>query len=469
MNLLLAIFLVFYIFLAVRRLDWAVLLILVALPTYLIRFNVFGLPLTLLEAMILSAFFVWLITKTEFKNFLQGKYDWREFKANREKRRAYPFGVEIILWLIVSFSAVAVAGLSDSALGIWKAYFFEPVLLYILILNLFQGRKNLEKLFFALIVSAWFISGLAVIQKFTGLWIFNQFWAEEANRRVTSVFGYPNAVGLYLAPLVLLLVGFFFQLFVEGIKNKKFEKWKLAIISSAVIISLLAIYFAKSKGALVGIAGGLFVFGFLAGGKKIKLATLAVILAFAFSLVSFPALRDFSLDKTLYSKSYQIRQQQWRETWKMLKDGRLVTGAGLAKYQEVVAPYHQEGIFLKDYRDPDWHEKTVRSAEFRAKVWQPTEIYLYPHNLIFNFWSELGLAGVLLFVWIVAKFCWVIVRNLIHQPADEIRNFINIGLLGAMVVIMVHGLVDVPYFKNDLAVMFWAIIAIKSIADITSD
>lgn len=36
------------------------------------------------------------------------------------------------------------------------------------------------------------------------------------------------------------------------------------------------------------------------------------------------------------------------------------------------------------------------------------------------------------------------------------------GLLSAMVVIVVHGLVDVPYFKNDLAVMFWALVAMIS-------
>jgi uncharacterized ion transporter superfamily protein YfcC len=38
-----------------------------------------------------------------------------------------------------------------------------------------------------------------------------------------------------------------------------------------------------------------------------------------------------------------------------------------------------------------------------------------------------------------------------------------LGLMGAMVVIVVHGLVDVPYFKNDLAVLFWVMIGIMGI------
>lgn len=39
------------------------------------------------------------------------------------------------------------------------------------------------------------------------------------------------------------------------------------------------------------------------------------------------------------------------------------------------------------------------------------------------------------------------------------NKYLNIGLISAMIVIIVHGLVDVPYFKNDLAVMFWLFLA----------
>jgi hypothetical protein len=65
-----------------------------------------------------------------------------------------------------------------------------------------------------------------------------------------------------------------------------------------------------------------------------------------------------------------------------------------------------------------------------------------------------------LFIWIVAKFFVVGLLSLNSQKL-EIGNwkFVVLGLMGAMTVIVVHGLVDVPYFKNDLAVLFWAIIA----------
>ncbi len=116
---LISLYLLFYFFLAWRRLDWAVLIIIAALPSYLIRFKIFNIPFTLLEGMMLIVFFVWVVVnfnklKTNLANL---------FKRQAEKNKvAYPFRYEIILMLVISYLAVAVSGFSDSALGIWKAY-----------------------------------------------------------------------------------------------------------------------------------------------------------------------------------------------------------------------------------------------------------------------------------------------------------------------------------------------------------
>jgi hypothetical protein len=37
--------------------------------------------------------------------------------------------------------------------------------------------------------------------------------------------------------------------------------------------------------------------------------------------------------------------------------------------------------------------------------------------------------------------------------------------LPVIIAILVHGLVDVPYFKNDLAVLFWMLIALTTRID----
>ena len=96
-------------------------------------------------------------------------------------------------------------------------------------------------------------------------------------------------------------------------------------------------------------------------------------------------------------------------------------GAGLAGYPKIFSPYHKATYI---------------------------EIYQYPHNIILNFWSELGLLGLIALLWLIIQFT----RTALQQKQYR--------LLACMLVIVIHGLVDVPYFKNDLAVFFWLLIAL---------
>ena len=461
MNLLIFIFCILYFVLAFKRLDVAVMLLIVAMPAYLIRSSFLGVPFTLLEAMILISFFVWFLRHTEIKNFLKGRYGWKDLKENRKKRLIYPFGLELTLLLVISYMAVAVAGFSNEALGVWKAYFFEPSLVFILVLNVFRGKNKINNILWPLVVSASVVSLFAIYQKFTGNFIFNEFWANEETRRVTSFFGYPNAVGLYLGPLILIFVGWFVNQ-LSIIKYQLRINIKLLFIPLTVFLSLLSIYFAKSEGALIGVVAGLVMYGLLIN-KKIRWAMLGLIILVIAGIMVFAPAKEYATSKVLLRDlSGQIRKAQWVETWSMLNDGKFIFGSGLTNYKEKVLPYHQEGIFVKDYKDPDWHRKTVWNKEFRDKAWQPLEVYLYPHNIFLNFWVELGIAGMFLFIWIMGKYSLIGIRNL----KSEKDKHVVMGLMGAMVTITVHGLVDVPYFKNDLAIMFWLFVAMLSLINL---
>jgi O-antigen ligase len=235
----------------------------------------------------------------------------------------------------------------------------------------------------------------------------------------------------------------------------------------------------------MGLAAGLIVFGLLVN-KKIRWIIILCIIICSLGIGLYAPLRTKAIDAfTLMDLSGQIRKAQWKETWMMLSDGRLITGSGLANYQATIKPYHAEGIFVVDPHDPDWHRKTVFNKEFRDSVWQPVEIYMYPHNIYLNFWSELGIFGMLLFCWIFVKFIYLGFRNLKLigncLPSEalakvgklEIRNrdkaslkYLNTGLICSMVVILIHGLVDVPYFKNDLSVIFWVLIAVMGMVNL---
>jgi O-antigen ligase len=437
---------VLFLVLAIFRLDLALLLLIAALPSYLIRFQLAGLPFTFLEVMILISFIVWF-----------GKFfvpNLKNLWKNRPSRIPYPFSWEIALAVIIAFVSVGVAGFSTEALGIWKAYFFEPALLFILLFNIFKTKREWLKIFWALLLSAVVVSLFALVQKITGNFIANPFWAAEAQRRTVSFFGYPNAVGLYLAPIIALLTGWLFY------KKEKNSLLKTALILTSIILAVLAVWFARSEGALIGLAAALLVFGLLAN-KISRLTTIVILIFGAVIIFSSPVLKTVLLEKVaLRDLSGEIRRQQWRETGQMLNGSRFWLGAGLSNYQAAVSPYHQEGIFFNRDKIENFHAQAWVNAELREKYWQPVEIYLYPHNIILNFWSELGLAGALLFLWIIIKHLYISLRLTVAYGRDKrSEKYLALGLLMAMVTIVVHGLVDVPYFKNDLAAMFWLLIA----------
>jgi O-antigen ligase len=456
-----------FLLLSVRRLDLAVMILIFALPSYLIKFNIFGLPSTLLEIMILTIFAVWFLKnyKVVFLN-LKSKILNSDSKINND----YPFKWEIIFFLLISFAAIGVGGFSNSALGIWKAYFFEPLLLFIIIINVFYKNGDFKKILWPLLFSALAVSLLAFYQKATGNLISNPFWAAAETRRAVSFFGYPNAVGLYLGPLILIFLGWLFSSVIPAKAGSRKEKtsflifhfFKFFTIILTIIFSLIAIYSARSEGALIGVGAALIIFSLL-GSKKSRWTTLILVAILSLAIFSYPPARFYAFKKiTLNDFSGQVRKAQWAETWKMLKDNRFIAGAGLANYQNAIAPYHQEGIFIKN-DDPDFQKKVVFSAEYRKQVWQPLEIYLYPHNIFLNFWTEIGFLGMLLFAWIIIKFYYLNI-SLLFKNFDAANNkYILIGLIGAMTVIVIHGLVDVPYFKNDLAAMFWIFMAILGI------
>jgi len=450
---------ILFTFLALKRLDWALLVLIASLPTYLIRFEILGLPLTLLEGFILVAATAWF-----FKHFLPANKQLLKFNFKRESGRTnYPYWREILLLIIISFVAVGVSGFSFGALGIWKAYFFEPILLFLIILNTFKDKDGYQKILMALALSVASVSFFAIYQKVTGDFISNPFWAASETRRVVSFFGYPNAVGLFLAPLSIMLLGWFLSW------GKEASWLKKLILGITVLAAWAAIFFASSDGGIIAVMFGVLVMSFLYSHKS-RVIILTLTLLF---LISIPVLglhKTSLADKLqLQDLSGEIRKQQWRETWNMLKDGRLLMGAGLDNYQVAVRPYHQEGLFFNFDKRENFDAVVWASPELQKIYWQPVEIYLYPHNIILNFWSELGLLGTIIFLWLICRAIFVSYQTTKIPGVNNSRlKFLPLGILSALIAIIIHGLVDVPYFKNDLAVMFWIILALGTLFELNN-
>lgn len=391
---------------AQRDLKLAIYLLLFALPTYLVRFDIGSIPLTLLEVLVVIVIWRWLVSKVAAGFSLRS--------AQTEVcgyLRTMPFTLPIALLLLAATIGVIVSPDKLSALGVWKAYFVEPILLFFVIRSTFKNKTDIKHALTALGCSALVVSVFGIIQRLTGLGI-PAPWDIEG--RIVSVFDFPNAVGLFLGPIVTMAV-----VLIATQKRRTF--WTIT-----AILSLIAIVLAQTEAAYVAIPVSLLLVSFLR--PRLRRLTIPLAVVGFIAVMMIPTAHQ---KLTLHDYSGEVRRVQWSETIAMLKD-RPLFGAGLSGYPIIFAPYHQA----------DW-----------------IEVFQYPHNIILNIWSELGLLGLIAFILLSYR----IVRLSNHQ------QLVSIAILAALIEMSIHGLVDVPYFKNDLAIMTWALVALLTLLPTVND
>ena len=415
------------------RITWFLASItLAALPLYVVRCSSLGwcvsiIPLTLLEALIALTFISWLAWRVS--TVKKGTIDSRQLL----QRLRGPFFWPLLAFLIVATVSMALSPDLRAAAGVWKAYFIEPALLYLVVLDLSLERRSVNWVFGPLLFSGVWLSALAVWQSKSGV---DPFAPHSINiGRVTGVYDNPNALGLYLGPLVFLGLGFL----LDNLRNKKPVTWQKTALSVLIVVSLclyiLAIYLSKSRGAALGISISSLFFAAVLIYRLVpdwlKKAGQILFYSMIGSLILIILISVASIDKFVSraepksTDTAYTRLCIWQATKQMLVD-RPVFGSGLSGFPKIYPKYATcEGY--------------------------PSQ---YPHNIFLNFWTELGLLGLLTFLWIIYKY-W---RILIGQ----INNFIAVGLLSVVIYIFVHGLVDVPYFKNDLSSQFWIILALAA-------
>lgn len=375
------------------------------LPTYLIRFHIGLLPTTLLEILFWIIVAVWIIQNK--KNVVS-----HVSSINNTHR---PLLIAISLFLLASTVAVFASINTRAALGEWKAFYVEPVILFFILITSIKTKKQIDGILVSLLALSLMTSLLAMYQHFTGWLVPHAFWANRDTYRVTAWYGFPNAIGLFLAPIVPL-----------GIYLLKNKYYFLSLTTLPCM--LLAMIFAKSTGGLIGTAAGLGVL--LLFNKKTRLPAIAIGIATLAGLFLLPPHNSVRQEILAQDRSGQIRVAMWSEALELLSN-RPILGAGLASYAQRVAPYH-----------------TLVNGE-------GIEIFHHPHNIFLTMWVNLGLLGLGSFILILLWFYRAGVWTTTNRQSPLVRY-----LIASMTTMIVTGLVDSPYIKNDLAMFFWLIPAL---------
>jgi O-antigen ligase len=87
------------------------------------------------------------------------------------------------------------------------------------------------------------------------------------------------------------------------------------------------------------------------------------------------------------------------------------------------------------------------------EAWQEPGLS-HPHNIILDYWTRLGIGGVVILVWLQLGFFKLAVRLYRGLPEGNGRAII-LGLIAGMAATLAHGLIDNAYFLVDLAFIFF--------------
>jgi O-antigen ligase len=322
-----------------------------------------------------------------------------------------PYTVPALVLLAGAGIGVLVSPDRTEALGEWRAFFAEPMAggLVVAALATDEGRRLLLQLGLA---ASGCVAALVNLWEDVPRILSGHF--DLANPLV-AIYQNANQLALYVVPLDALA----FALLL--LSRRRVERAGAAVF---LVVTVPAVLLSYSRGGIAALVISLILVGLLHPRRAVVTLPLAAALAAGIALV--PGIRrrvlvEFdprSPDNTLHS-----RLDLWRGTVQMLKH-RPFQGAGLRGFDSRVEPY---------YHDP-----------FKVA---------FPHDLVLNFWSETGVVGLVGFVWLS-------VSAVLNASRSPHARALGVGVLGFIAAVWVHGVVDVPYLKNDLALAFWSVLGL---------
>ncbi|MCL5795741.1 MAG: O-antigen ligase family protein [Patescibacteria group bacterium] len=394
-------------------------LICFSLPSYLVRFSIFGIPTTLLEILIYIAAIITLILKLKCQ-------------SSKLYLKTQNYLLPVFLFLITGIVSIFISPDKKEALGVFKAYIFDPILLYLIILASVKKKKDFGLIINALIVSGIVVAFHAIWQKISG--------NAAADGRVVGIFGYsPNYLALFLSPLTVLT-------FSQTIFDRK-KIWLYAISS---VIMFLAICLSGSRAGIIVVLAGILALFIIKYWPIIKTQKLFILLFYILiALLLFGGWQivkpnwQASADAGRISSSNNIRWEIWKTTAEdvLIKNNKWILGVGLGNYQNYFTNLTRDRVNYPEWISP---------------------MALTPHNIFLTIWVNMGLLGLISFIWILINFFKAMSYKPYVISNGQLKTY-SLMLMATMIAIIIQGFVDSPYWKNDLAIMFWIFIALSVI------
>lgn len=378
-----------------NTIDVMIVVAIVLLPFYSIRFVPFGVPVSIIEILVVIAF-----ACSVGKNMLSPS----QLRGGRG----------LIIGAALMCLGVLIATIAGDDLragfGVLKGWFVMPILFGLVVWMRGAQQRATAKLY----LGTYFVSAVSVSVIALFYYLIGELTYDG---RLRGFYTSPNYLALYISPAI------FFLYYLNDLRGR----WRW-ITSGGVVIIASALYFTNSFSAWLAIGGAFVVTAFFLQRKKRVLVISVALLGLALILLQVNGQKIADLREVPERSSVASRLMIYKSAVMIGRD-HIVVGITPNTFQDHYLEYQKHF--------PPYLEWAVPQ----------------PHNLYLAFWLQgglLGLLGLLTVLW------WFYGRMYVFIKKNASVAF----LVASVTSILLYGLSDTPYWKNDLAFVFWLLIAV---------
>lgn len=410
-------FLIATVLLASWRPRVVLLLPLVFHAGYLVRSHIplgkVELPTTLLEILVGVA-------------VVSGFIHWRSGIGSAFRTLPRPVLIAAFVFVVSATISAAIAPHPRTAWGQWKAFVIEPLAYVIVLLPLLRTAEGRIAATRALLWGGIVSAGISLLSVAAcrlppaACPLTLDFF------RLRGIYDVPNSLALVLAPLAVFSTTLAFDVLSP-----------LRRLSRSALALFVPTLFLTQSFAGIGSAAAITLWIFVR--KKFHRAIRILVLALVMVL-TFLWFTGRITHAVADNSSLRARLHIWAVSLALVRDHPLL-GTGLGTFEPA---YQQKLAELLNHGGLEfgiWNLGFARAASVLEWVVRD------PHNIVLSFWLNTGLLGLLSMTGLVVL---SFRRSLLPAPYSLFP-----AAQAALAVALLFGLVDTPYLKNDLALLWW--------------
>jgi len=339
---------------------------------------------------------------------------WQDYRAacSLHLGRVQQLDLTMVLLVLAGVVSVVVAENFGVANRELRVVILEPVLFYFLLRLSVVKRRDVWLLLDALVLASTVLALIGLYQ-----YVFTtDIITAEGVRRIRAVYASPNNLSLFLGRVAVLLATLLLAL-----------PWSRRRIVYVLVFVPVAVclYLTFSRGTwFVGLPLAVLFLMIVRRGRMLWIGLIALA-GLVLGVIPLAATERFAEMLNLREGTSFLRIKLWQGTVQMIREHPLF-GVGLDN-------------FLYQYR----------TRYLLPEAWQEPNLS-HPHNVILDYWTRLGVLGLVVLVW--QQWCTFKLGLRIYRllPDAEDRALV-LALLTGMVYALAHGMIDNSFFLVDLS------------------